>query len=856
MNDPKTNKFILIGWDAADWKILNPLLDAGMMPNLEKLISQGVIGNLATLDPAYSPMLWTSIATGKRPYKHGILGFTEVSPDKKRVRPVLSSSRRVCAIWDILSKRNLKTHVVGWWPSHPAEAMNGICISNMFQKHTGGINDSWPMPAKTVYPESMATHFSNFRVHPEELTYEHILPFVPEAARINQKKDKRLLAIMKITAHAASLHAAFTNIIRTQEWNFAALYLDSIDHYCHGFMRFHPPKRPHIPQATYDIYKDVVTAGYRFHDMMLGRILSLAGEDTTIMLISDHGFHPDHLRPDGIPKEPAGPAYEHSPYGILCLKGKGIKKDEIVYGASLLDITPTILSLFGLPTADDMDGKVLLNVFDKPIDVDQIPSWENTSTDNTTKDATYKEDINMEEQMLDQLEALGYIEKQRGDLSKRIKKTEDECQFNLAKSYLDGGKRKEAIPILEKLYNQNPGVSRYAIRLATCYQSIGELKKCREVIDKIRKLEIYEGAVLDILEGSLLMGEKQPLKALKLLKSTEDKVPAHHSRLYYQIAVCYVMLKRWKDAERALKKELELDYDHALAHQLLGSVYLNINQFTDASNEFLISIGLYYNNPHAHIQLGHALFNLGNYTEAAEALEVGLRMMPANNNAREFLVDLYRFHLNKPEKASEHEGKFASNIQGTIYIVSGLPRSGTSMMMQMIQAGGIELYTDGKRAADENNPKGYYEHELTKSLTTQKKWLHEARNKGVKVIANLLPQLPAHYNYKIIFMERNLHQIIASQRKMLVRMGKKTKEEVMPLQLLNKYEETLKKIKLWASENKQVDILYVKHQDVIENAFSQSIRINEFLDYLLLPELMAQAVDENLYRQKEINSIV
>ena len=86
---------MLIGWDAADWKVINPLLDAGQMPTLEKLINQGVMGNLATLDPPLSPMLWTSIATGKRPYKHGILGFTEPDPGGKGIRPVYNTGRKV-----------------------------------------------------------------------------------------------------------------------------------------------------------------------------------------------------------------------------------------------------------------------------------------------------------------------------------------------------------------------------------------------------------------------------------------------------------------------------------------------------------------------------------------------------------------------------------------------------------------------------------------------------------------------------------------------------------------------------------------------------------------------------------------
>jgi predicted AlkP superfamily phosphohydrolase/phosphomutase len=132
MNKPP--KILLIGWDAADWKIINPLLDAGLMPNLQRLIDNGVVGNLATLDPAFSPMLWTSIATGKRPYKHGVLGFTEPHPNGKDVRPVQSTSRTTKALWNVFKQCGLKSHVVGWWPSHPAEPINGISIDRFLPK--------------------------------------------------------------------------------------------------------------------------------------------------------------------------------------------------------------------------------------------------------------------------------------------------------------------------------------------------------------------------------------------------------------------------------------------------------------------------------------------------------------------------------------------------------------------------------------------------------------------------------------------------------------------------------------------------------------------------------------------------
>jgi len=120
MGDVLAKKVLLIGWDAADWKVINPLLDQGLMPTLDQFINQGTMGNLATLRPILSPMLWNSIATGKRADKHGIHGFMEPDPQNGGVRPVTSTSRKVKAIWNILTQRGYKTHVLGWFAGHPA----------------------------------------------------------------------------------------------------------------------------------------------------------------------------------------------------------------------------------------------------------------------------------------------------------------------------------------------------------------------------------------------------------------------------------------------------------------------------------------------------------------------------------------------------------------------------------------------------------------------------------------------------------------------------------------------------------------------------------------------------------------
>ena len=253
------------------------------MPNLKKLVEGGVKGRLATLDPPLSPTLWTSIATGKRPYKHGIHGFTEPDPSGKGIRPINNTNRKVKAIWNILTQHKMKTHVVGWWPSHPAEPVNGVMVSNFYQRASVPLGQPWPMANGTVHPVELSDAFSKLRVHPQELTGAHIQPFVPEAAKVDQRVDKRLRSIAKVTADCSTIQSAATYILDHFEWDFMGVYFDAIDHYCHGFMKYHPPHRPHIPKKDYELYKDVVKGGCRFHDMMLGRLMEMAGEKILFM---------------------------------------------------------------------------------------------------------------------------------------------------------------------------------------------------------------------------------------------------------------------------------------------------------------------------------------------------------------------------------------------------------------------------------------------------------------------------------------------------------------------------------------------------------------------------------------------
>ncbi len=646
-------KVLLIGWDAADWKVINPLMDAGEMPTLDQFVNQGVMGNIATLDPPLSPLLWTSIATGKTADKHGVIGFTQPDTENQRLRPVLSTSRQAKALWNILTQEGFRTHVIGWWPSHPAEPINGVNVSNFYHRANRPYGQPWPMPPGTVHPTRLIETLAELRVHPGELTAAHLLPFAPRAAEIDQEKDKRLVSLAKIIAECATVHAAATWVMENEPWDFMAVYYDALDHFSHGFMKFHPPLREDIPEDLYDLYHYVVTAGYRFHDMMLDRLLTLAGPDTTVILVSDHGFHPDHLRPRGIPKEPAGPAVEHRELGVFCMRGPHVLPDERVYGAGLLDVAPTVLTLFGLPLGEDMDGKPLVQAFDHAVKPDYIPSWEEVPGECGMHPADKRQDPWAEQAVMDRLVEMGYVEPPGEDLQKAIERSVRESQFYLARVYLSTGRKEKALPLLEALYTQAPDQRRYALRLAQCYRDLGQLADCRRVVEEVLAREEKSFPALDLLQGTLLLAEERPEEALECLRRAEQADPCRPG-LHQRIGSAYLQMKRWRRAEDAYRKALSIDPDSARAYHGLAVAYLRQGQPWKAAEAALTAVGLVYHQPAAHYHLGEALFRLGHYQRAAEAYQVAVSQAPGMRRAHERLARLYEEHLGQPQRAEEH----------------------------------------------------------------------------------------------------------------------------------------------------------------------------------------------------------
>jgi hypothetical protein len=190
-------------------------------------------------------------------------------------------------------------------------------------------------------------------------------------------------------------------------------------------------------------------------------------------------------------------------------------------------------------------------------------------------------------------------------------------------------------------------------------------------------------------------------------------------------------------------------------------------------------------------------------------------------------------------------------MEQRILIVSGLPRSGTSLMMQMLENGGVAVVTDGIRSADPDNPRGYYEFEQVKTIKRDASWLPATRGKAFKLVSQLLYDLPSSETYRIVFMERDLEETLLSQEKMLMRLGRIAAPRE---QMKRAYAQHLERLHGWLSLQGNMEVFPVRYNDLVERPREQTERVGEFIGGQLEVEAMVKTVDFSLYRNRKTSA--
>ena len=451
---PDVRKVALIGLDGAWWTVIDSLLPQGRLPNFQRLIENGVRGDLKTLYPTYSAMIWTSVITGRLPQKHGINSFLVwefpitgsrvpmfrlpwLAPDLlwiqeniATVAPIPSNYRACEALWNILSDNGSEVGMMNWWASWPAEPINGYnytdhalfnklqVLTNYHEKGGGSIHD--------VYPPELIPELQKFTYTPQDVTAEDMRRF------INVEDDKFIEEFLAIDtydyldiAYEASMfkysypgdrtvaEAAKYLLTEKAQPDFWAIYLQGIDSMSHQYLKyfFADQHQDVLIPVNAVRYRDLVARYYEYTDELIGEFLSRMDSSTVVIIVSDHGFdqgilatgHYHHIKPDQ-PGESEDFHIINSHPGIFIASGPGIKSGAMVEDVTVLDITPTILHIMGYPYAQDFDGRILTDILSDSLTIDTIPTYEKGRKAGRDIESTM-----VDKEVRDKLKALGYV---------------------------------------------------------------------------------------------------------------------------------------------------------------------------------------------------------------------------------------------------------------------------------------------------------------------------------------------------------------------------------------------------------------------------------------------------------------
>jgi len=470
---------ILVGLDGADWQVIEPLAAAGRLPTFARLRAVGRTGVMRATPPLLSPILWTTIATGRRPEDHQVLDFMVDLPSGAGQAPVGVAQRRTEALWNILSAHGRRVAVVGWWATSPAEAVDGVVVSDRVAPqllHAGGV-----LPQGAISPPSEAARLASRVVRARDLQPKDLSPYLDlapgewERARAALEEPAGRLYrdpvahLMAVVAATRTLSGMAEDILASARPDLLLVYLEGIDSVSHRFVRDERRGR------------GAVEGAYRDADRLLTRLAERADPRTWIVVCSDHGFYPvtAALRED--PAALTGPATAwHRPYGIVGAVEAGVLLGTRSPSAGAqggdagsvgpLDIAPTLLQALGLPTSLEMPGRVVAALLppeaaSRPIA--HVPSYERAGR-------AEARDVAPDPEARERLMALGYVGARTTSLAR----------LNLGEILYREGKLPEAERELQAVVDAQPGNVPALLWLAKAVRDQGRAKAALDLYER------------------------------------------------------------------------------------------------------------------------------------------------------------------------------------------------------------------------------------------------------------------------------------------------------------------------------------------------------------------------------------
>lgn len=409
---------LVLGFDGLDPDTIDLLLAEGKLPNFARLRLGGAYGRLKSFEPMLSPILWTTIATGKTPDQHGIGHFVVHAAGSERTAPVTSEMRRVKALWNLFSDAGRRVGTLGWWATWPPEKVNGFIASDHLAWHflfAQGFEGQ--SGAGATFPPELEARLQPQLVRPQQIGLPELAPFVDvtpeELARPFSLSDD-LQHFRWVLATMRSYRAVGLELWKSERPDLMLAYFEGTDSTSHLFGHLFRAQRLEGELAEQQRrYGHAVEAIYEYADRILGDFLAVLDSRTTLVVASDHGFMLGELPDDPSRLRDMRRVSErfHREEGVLFLYGAGVRPGVRIDGATLLDITPTVLALGGLAPAMDMPGKVLQAAFrDLPEPV-RVATYETGVAPDAAPSAppAGARDGKVDQALVEHLQSLGYL---------------------------------------------------------------------------------------------------------------------------------------------------------------------------------------------------------------------------------------------------------------------------------------------------------------------------------------------------------------------------------------------------------------------------------------------------------------
>lgn len=391
---------VIVGVDGLDWQLADPLLAAGRLPHLAALIARGARGDLRSEEPMLSPLLWTTMATGRLPEDHGVLDFLAVTPEGRPV-PITSDFRRVPALWDMADAAGLPSVFVGWWATWPAAPVRGAMVSDRLA-YTALEGVEARVPERVAHPKSIADEVVPMAVRADDVPGELLARFVPDLS--SRADDERVRHLRRMLAGALTWHRVALALVGRERPAVAGVYYELVDQVGHRFMHLAPPRRSGVSERDFASFSRCVETAYVVQDEWLGELLAKLPQDAVVLVLSDHGFLNGAQRPPGTADVSGRPGRWHREVGALVAAGGPVAPGSRLEGATVRDVAPTALHLMGLPVGEDMPGRVL---FDGGAEVRRVPTWSDLARARSSGPAS--SDASLDSAAVEQLAALGYV---------------------------------------------------------------------------------------------------------------------------------------------------------------------------------------------------------------------------------------------------------------------------------------------------------------------------------------------------------------------------------------------------------------------------------------------------------------